>query len=405
MRRFYCYLFLSFSIALHHSGFAQLADGKCRFLGNIISSYVPSDFTTYWNQVTPENSGKWGSVESVQDDMKWAALDLAYNMAKSKGYPFKHHAFVWGQQQPSWISSLTLEEQKAEVEEWIKSYCERYPDTDFIDVVNEPLHAPPAYAQALGGAGTTGWDWVIWSFEKARQYCPNAKLILNDYNIINNDYATTQYLQIINLLKTRNLIDGIGEQGHFFETTPLSTLTTNLNKLYATGLPIYISEYDVNLADDTEQLNKYKEQFHFFWTHPGVQGITLWGYRQGEIWRTNAYLVRSNGTARPALTWLQSYVPGAAGGVFCQTVTDVEEDHNTRFTAYPNPVTSGKLTVELQDKSSTIKITDINGREIKSVANNGQPSITIDMDVAPGVYIMRIGNNKQILTRKIVVEQ
>ena len=155
---------------------AQLAENKCKFLGNVIPGTTPADFKNYWNQVTPENAGKWGSVEATRDEMNWTALDNAYNFAKENNLPFKQHTLVWGQQQPSWIGALSPEEQKEEVEEWIKAFCERFPETDFIDVVNEPLHAVPNYSPALGGAGATGWDWVIWSFEKARQYCPNANL-------------------------------------------------------------------------------------------------------------------------------------------------------------------------------------------------------------------------------------
>lgn len=66
----------------------------------------------------------------------------------------------------------------------MQTFCQRYPNVDLIDVVNEPLHTRPAYADDLGGNGTTGWDWVIKSFEYARQYCPNAKLLINDYNIV-----------------------------------------------------------------------------------------------------------------------------------------------------------------------------------------------------------------------------
>jgi endo-1,4-beta-xylanase len=304
---------------------AQIAKGKCKFIGNIIAGSVPADFTTYWNQITPENAGKWASVESTRDVMSWNGLDVAYNAAKNNDLLFKQHTFVWGQQQPNWISGIPQNEQKEEVEEWIKSYCEKYPETDFIDVVNEPLHAVPDYAAALGGGGTTGWDWVIWSFEKARQYCPNAKLVLNDYNIISNNAATDNYLAIINLLKQRNLIDIIGEQGHFLETTPLNTIKQNLDKLQATGLPVHISEFDVNLADDVAQRNKYADLFPVLWSHPAVYGITLWGYKQGQIWRENAYLVSTSGTLRPALTWLSSYVSNSSGGAFCLPPVGVEE--------------------------------------------------------------------------------
>ena len=86
------------------------------------------------------------------------------------------------------------------------------------------------------------------------------------------------------------------------------TIASNLKLLAATGLPIYISEYDVNEASDAKQLAIYEEQFPIFWNDPAVKGITLWGYIQGIIWRQNAYLVRTDGTERPALEWMQQYV-------------------------------------------------------------------------------------------------
>lgn len=393
---------LVFIFLMSFSSYAQLAKGKCKFLGNIVSGSVPSDFNTYWNQVTPENAGKWGSVEATRNNMQWGGLDLAYNYAKSNNFLFKQHNFVWGQQQPDWMNGLTQEEQKQEVEEWIRLFCERYPNTDHIDVVNEPLHAVPSYFNALGGSGATGWDWVIWAFEKARAYCPNAKLILNDYNIINDNNATDRYLVIINLLKQRNLIDGIGEQGHFLETTPNATITANLNKLSATGIPIYISEYDVNLADDTQQRNKYQEQFPLLWGHQGVRGITLWGYKQGQIWRGDAYLVNSSGTPRPALTWLTTYIAGATGGSFCNPVTDVEGDlHDLEI--FPNPVTNGKLTVQHQAGEFQLRIIDMQGRERKTLSVMNQSTITIDLEEPAGIYLLKIQTDKNTITKKIMI--
>ncbi|MEX1240542.1 MAG: endo-1,4-beta-xylanase [Cyclobacteriaceae bacterium] len=330
------YVFLTL---LSFQAIAQLAKDKCKFLGNVIPGSTPSDFKTYWNQITPENAGKWGSVESTRDAMSWSGLDNAYHFAKDNGLPFKWHTFVWGQQQPGWIGTITQSEQKDEVEEWIKSFCERYPETDYIDVVNEPLHAVPDYAAALGGSGTTGWDWVIWSFEKARQYCPNAKLVLNDYNIIKDDAATDKYIIIINLLNERDLIDVIGEQGHFMETASLTAIRKNLDKLHAAELPVHISEYDVNLADDQAQIQKYQEQFPVLWTHPGVHGITLWGYRQGRIWRKDSYLIRSDGSARPALTWLSAFVKADGGGTFCNAETGMLYD-GAPMEAYSGPAYS-----------------------------------------------------------------
>ena len=141
---------------------AQLESGQDKFVGNIIPATVPDYFDVYWNQVTPENSGKWGSVEGVRDAMNWSELDIAYNHALTNGYAFKQHAFVWGQQEPLWASTLSAAQQASEVEEWIQLFCQRYPATDMIDVVNEPLHVVPSYANAMvvmaqaAGTGLSG---------------------------------------------------------------------------------------------------------------------------------------------------------------------------------------------------------------------------------------------------------
>lgn len=134
------------------------------------------NFTAYWNQVTPENAGKWGSVEATRDVMNWAELDAAYALAKNNGFPFRVHTLIWGNQQPAWIEALPAAAQLEEITEWFAAVAARYPDIDFIDVVNEPLHDPPdgpgdgAYIEALGGAGASGWEWVLQSFRLARQY-------------------------------------------------------------------------------------------------------------------------------------------------------------------------------------------------------------------------------------------
>jgi len=287
---------------------AQIAAGKCKFLGNIVGFGVPPSFNDYWNQLSPGNAGKWGSVESRRNHMSWDILDRAYYHAKDHELLFREHTLVWGQQQPRWIDSLSHNEQRAEVEEWIRLFGERYPQTDFIDVVNEPLHEYPSYADALGGSGASGWDWVIWCFEKARQYCPNAQLQLNEYHILDNTSEMLRYLEIIDILKTRGLIDCIGLQGHFIEDADTAMVRSNLDRLAETGLPIYVTEYNVNIADDTLQYLKYREQFPVIWEHPGVAGVTLWGYIEGRIWRKDSYLIREDGSERPSMKWLKNYV-------------------------------------------------------------------------------------------------
>jgi len=264
---------------------------------------VRSDFINYWNQITPENEGKWGSVEGTRDQYNWAPLDRIYAYAREHNIPMKAHTLVWGSQFPSWITNLSASEQAAEIEEWIRDYCTRYPDTAMIDVVNEaiPGHAPAAYAQ-----NAFGNDWIIKSFQLARQYCPNAILILNDYNVLSWD--TDKFITLARPVIAAGVVDALGAQSHGLADRPLSETTTKLNQIAALGLPIYISEYDIEKTNDQEQLQVMQQQFPLFYNHASVKGITLWGYVVGSTWRDGTGLIQQNGTFRPAMTWLMNYL-------------------------------------------------------------------------------------------------
>ncbi len=295
-----------------------LAAGQSKFLGGIHSAAQAPNFLNYFNQVAPENSGKWGSVEAVRDEFNWSELDAARELARQNGLPFRFHVLVWGNQQPNWIAALPPAEQLQEIEEWFDAVARRYPDMEYLEVVNEPINDPPddpadgGYMNALGGAGATGWDWVIKAFEMARAKFPaSTKLMLNEYSVTTETSRMNTYIGIVNLLKDRGLIDVVGVQGHSFShdpayTTPAST-KANLDLLAATGVPIMITEFDIDGPTDQSQLTRYQNYFPVFWEHPAVIGVTLWGYRPGT-WRPTAYLVNADGTERPAMVWLREYL-------------------------------------------------------------------------------------------------
>jgi len=301
-----------------------IAAGQPKFLGSAHSPRQDAGFLDYWNKVTPENAGKWGEVEAERDVMDWDGLDTSYRLAKDNGLPFQMHVLVWGNQQPEWIEALPPDEQRAEIEEWFDEVARRYPDIDLLEVVNEPLHDPPDkddeggghYVEALGGAGETGWDWILESFRLARAKFPGARLMINDYSITNTPGDARRYRGIVDLLKARGLVDVVGIQGHAFSTTTETDMAVHrasLDLLAESGLPIHVTELDIDGPDDETQLRDYQRIFPVFWEHPGVHGITLWGFRRG-LWRDEqgAYLVRDDGSERPALAWLREYVRGTA---------------------------------------------------------------------------------------------
>lgn len=281
-----------------------------KFLGSCIGNEIPSNFESYFTQVTPENAGKWGSIEKKNKIYDWATLDNIYDYTINKNFIFKFHTLIWGQQQPEWLKALSKHEQKVAVEEWIQAACQRYSKIDFIDVVNEPINHPPFYKEAMGGDGLTGYDWLIWVYEEARLFCPNSKLLINEYNILNNEDNLKNLIKIVKLLNDRGIIDGIGIQAHYFEIEKLTPhdILSSLSQLSTFKLPIYISEIEIDEKDDSKQLKKYQEMFPVFWEYPLIQGVTLWGYLEGKMWKVNGYLIRTDGTMRPAFEWLMDYI-------------------------------------------------------------------------------------------------
>lgn len=398
--------------------FTPIAEGKPKFLGNIYSNSQVKRLDQYWNQVTPENAGKWGSVEGTRDNMNWGPLDAAYNLAKENGFPFRFHVLVWGNQQPTWMKELSQEDQLLEIEEWFNAVADRYDDIDYLEVVNEPLHDPPTdqngdagsggYYDALGGAGETGWDWVITSFEMAREIFPaETKLLINDYSILGNVPNTNEYLGLINLLKDRGLIDGIGTQAHAFSTrnSTAASINNSLNILGNTGLPIQITELDIDgnpslseSGSDQYQLEEYQKKFPTIWKHTSVIGVTLWGWRPG-LWRNEqeAFLISNSEVERPALTWLREYVETTEVMVSNEEVRDeaplsFKLNHN-----YPNPFNpSTMITFELPQASNVkIMVYDITGRLVETLVDSrkgvGTHAVTFNADnLSSGVYLYEI---------------
>lgn len=321
-----------------------IAAGQNKFLGGVCCGAQAVRFTSYWNQVTPENAGKWGSVEGTRDEYNWAPLDEVYAMGKDNGYSVKMHVLVWGNQQPAWITELPPEEQLEEIQEWFTLVAERYPAFDYVEVVNEFDNDPPdtandgpGYIDALRLADpettteliaqftadgedaeaaaerAAEYDWIINSFQMARDIFPaSVKLMINEYSVINTDSRTTKTMEIVQLLQDRDLIDAVGFQGHAFSTGgPNQNMVDNIDRLATLGLDLFVTELDIDGPTDLIQLIDYQRIFPMFWEHEAIKGITVWGYLPGH-WRQNqgAHLADENGVEKPALTWLRGYVNG-----------------------------------------------------------------------------------------------
>ena len=296
--------------------YAQLSSNPDKFLGNITTRYQVDagggvePYYKLWKQITCENESKWGSVEGNRNNYNWGC-DNAFNYAKQHDFTYKFHAFVWGAQYPSWLTSLSLKDRYNSVVKWYDAIKKKYPTLPMIDVVNEAVgmhqQGNPMMKETLGGGGKTGYDWLIKAFDMAYERFPDAILIYNDYNTFQHD--TDNYLELVRTLRDAGApIDAYGCQSHDVSNISVSNLKNSMKKLQdGLKMPMYITELDIDIENDAQQKKQYENIFPLMWEADYCAGVTIWGYIHGATWVSNSGIIK-NGKDRPAMTWLREYM-------------------------------------------------------------------------------------------------
>ncbi len=295
---------------------AQLSSNPDKFLGNITTGYsvdagggVPA-YYKLWNQITCENESKWSSVEGSRGSFNWGC-DNAFNYANKYNFTYKFHALVWGAQYPSWLESLSAKERYAALTNWFDHAKAKYNTLPMIDVVNEAvgMHQAgnPMMKETLGGGGKTGYDWLIRAFDMAHQRWPDAILIYNDYNSLRWD--VDNYITLVQTLRDAGApIDAYGNQSHDVNDISETELSSVLQKQQdALKMPMFITELDIDKANDAEQKAQYQKVLPLMWEAPYCAGVTLWGYVHGRTWVDNSGLYK-DGAERSAMTWIKEYM-------------------------------------------------------------------------------------------------
>ena len=361
---------------------AQLSSNPDKFLGNITTSWnndMDTDgfiFSDYWNQVTPENATKWGSVEGTRGKYNWGGADKAFNYAKEHGFLFKFHTFAWGSQFPNWLRNLTPEERYEAIVEWMDAAKEHFPELPIIDVVNEAVSGhqndTPLIKEALGGDGKTGYDWIIKAFEMAHERWPDAILIYNDFNTF--QWNTDEFIDLVKTIRDAGApIDAYGCQSHdmlsYDGKNVAPTFKSSMDKMHQElMMPMYSTEYDVGTEDDELQLKAYKEQIPYMWEADYCAGITLWGWIYGSTWTTdgNSGLIK-NKVERPALTWLREYMQTDAAKNAKSPFPGMVKEASVYVKPAAIGVESGKVLPITVNASLKTKTIDHNSRDYQAL--------------------------------------
>ena len=389
-----------------------LSAKKGKYLWNVVrNSGVEPSFTNYWNGVTSGNGGKWQTVERNRDMMNWEKADEAYNLAKNNHLPYRYHTLAWGSQYPDWIKTLEPTEFQSEMEEFIQAVAGRFPYIDQIDVINEALpgHQEDTkyFIDGLGGAGESGYDWAVWLFKKARQFFPNSKLVLNDFAMVNSASNIRKQMELLKVLRDSALVDGFGAQAHTFnlDNMQADALKQNLDLMATTGVPIYITEMDMQgkNTDEASQLTSYQNLFPVLWEHPNVVGITLWGYIFGDMWKPDAGLVFENGTERSCMTWLKNYMdqqPNLGYPFGSVEVNYLSEKSNIpHMEIYPNPSRGVVTLFNATNETQKVVIYDLLGRIIETKMVESKTNEAIHLP--NGLYLAKMKNETVKLIIKV----
>ena len=170
------------------------------------------------------------------------------------------------------------------------------------DVVNEPLHERDFFTVV---PETKIADW----YKQARQTDPNALLFVNEYAMLNSRTSPDfiqKYLAFIKMMQDNGApLDGIGVQGHIGAQVRNPTdVTSDLDLLQSAGLPINITEFDINTKDEQLQADYTRDFLIACYSHPSVTGFIMWGFWQKDHWKPDAAMFRADGSEKPnAQVW------------------------------------------------------------------------------------------------------
>ncbi|CAL4957966.1 unnamed protein product [Urochloa decumbens] len=273
--------------------------GSCITKAGINNPEYVDFFTRHFDWAVLENELKWYYTEAVQGQVSYADADELINFCDQHGKPVRGHCIFWAVEnsvQP-WVRALNTEQLRAAVEARLRGLVSRYSGRfPHYEVNNEMLHGS-YYRSRLGD------DIDAHMFRETAAIDSAPALFVNDYNVesANDPNATPEkYVALITDLQRRGApVGGIGIQGHV--THPVGDVICDaLDKLAVTGLPVWVTELDVSAADESVRADDLEIVLREAFAHPAVEGVMLWGFMQGHMWRSHAQLVNADGKVTEA---------------------------------------------------------------------------------------------------------
>jgi len=326
-----------------------------------------------FNQISPENDLKWSLIHPREgaDGYNFGPADAYVDFGLKNHLYLVGHTLVWHGQTPRWVFAgttppadastppapapappasggganpgggfgggfsfngprATRDELLQRMRGHIHTVVGRYKGKIKVwDVVNEAI--------ADGGPNTLrnslwlqiiGPDFIAKAFQFAHEADPDAILRYNDYGL-ENSAKRQKLITLIKELQAQKVpVMAIGTQTHVSVSSPtFEEEDRALTELETLGLPIHVTELDVNgaqggqrntgadvasnaattqggLVEEADQrlADQYANLFKAFLKHRSVKVVTFWGVNDGVSWRRNGkpLLFDSDDQPKPA---------------------------------------------------------------------------------------------------------
>jgi endo-1,4-beta-xylanase len=303
-----------------------------------------------FNQITAENDTKWQLIHPREgaDGYNFGPADAFVEFGQTNQMYLVGHTLVWHSQTPNWVFAGTnpppgadnpalaaeadpprrgrrfrrgftgprasREELLERMRDHIHTVVGRYKGKiKAWDVVNEAL-ADGDGEEILRNSlwkQIIGPDYIAKAFEFAHEADPEAILRYNDYGL-ENPAKRQKLIALITSLQEQDVpIHAIGSQAHVNVSTTYETMDQALAEMATLGLPIHITELDVNtaargqrgtgadiaaggaateggLVDDADKrlADAYAGIFRALVKHrDSVEMVTFWGANDAVSWR------------------------------------------------------------------------------------------------------------------------
>lgn len=368
------------------TGFRRNADQNAQDVGLL---------KKHFNQITAENDMKWQLIHPREGagGYDFAPADALVDFGMSHNMQIVGHTLVWHSQTPNWVFAGTnpppysatnaaavapieaantnapgtnqpgrrasgpgfgggfgryngprasRDELLQRMRDHIHTVVGRYKGKVKVwDVVNEAL---------ADGNGTNvlrnslwleivGPDFVAKAFHYAHEADPKAILRYNDYGLENPAKRKRLHLLIKELQAQKVPVHAIGSQAHVNISTSFETMDLALTEMEALGLPIHITELDVNSAQggqrgfganvadnaattqggvvaeaDKKLAEAYAGIFRAFVKHrDSVKMVTFWGVNDAVSWRANGKPLLFDGNNQPKPAF-EAVIRAVSGG-------------------------------------------------------------------------------------------